>query len=62
LQTVPHGNVFIDLILSHKKLWPSILQQAPELELKHLPDNLKYIFIDDNNTLPVIIAKGLTSA
>jgi hypothetical protein len=61
LQTVPHGNVFVDLVLSHKKLLPSILQ-APELELKPLPDNLKYVFIGDNNTLPVIIAKGLTSA
>ena len=60
LQIVPHGNVFIDLVLSHKKLLPSILQ-APELELKPLPDNLKYVFIGDNNTLPVIIAKGLTS-
>ena len=60
LQTVPHGNVFVDLVLSHKKLLPSILQ-APELELKPLPDNLKYVFIGDNNTLPVIIAKGLTS-
>jgi hypothetical protein len=60
LQIVPHGNVFVDLVLSHKKLLPSILQ-APELELKPLPDNLKYVFIGDNNTLPVIIAKGLTS-
>ncbi|KAL9343158.1 hypothetical protein Peur_063589 [Populus x canadensis] len=60
LQTVPHGNLFIDLVLSHKKLLPSILQ-APELELKPLPDNLKYVFIGDNNTLPVIIAKGLTN-
>jgi hypothetical protein len=41
LQTVPHGNVFVDLVLSHKKLLSSILQ-APELELKPLPDNLKY--------------------
>ena len=60
LQTIPHGNVFVDLILSHKKLLPSILQ-APELELKPLPDNLKYVFIGDNNTLPIIITKGLTS-
>jgi hypothetical protein len=60
LQTVPHGNVFVDLVLSHKKLLPYILQ-APELELKPLPDNLKYVFIGDNNTLPVIIAKGLTT-
>jgi hypothetical protein len=61
LQTVPHGNVFVDLVLSHKKLLPSILQ-APELELKPLPNNLKYVFVGDNNTLPVIIAKDLTSA
>jgi hypothetical protein len=61
LQTVPHGDVFVDLVLSYKKLLPSILQ-APELELKPLPGNLKYVFIGDNNTLPVIIAKGLTSA
>jgi hypothetical protein len=27
----PYGKVFIDLVLSHKKLLPSILQ-APELE------------------------------
>jgi hypothetical protein len=25
LQTIPHGNVFVDLVLSHKKLLPSIL-------------------------------------
>ena len=61
LQTAPYGNVFVDLVLSHKKLLPSILQ-APKLELKPLPDNLKYVFIGDNNTLPVIIAKGLTIA
>ena len=61
LQTVPHGNVFVDLVLSHKKLLLSILQ-APELKLKPLPDNLKYVFIGDNNTLHVIIAKGFTSA
>ena len=46
LQTIPHGNVFVDLVLSHKKLLPSILQ-AHELELKPLPDNLKYVFIGD---------------
>jgi len=59
LQTIPHGNIFVDLVLSHKKFLPSILQ-APKLELKPLPDNLKYVFIGDNNTLPVIIAKGKT--
>jgi hypothetical protein len=54
LQTTPSGNVFVDLVLLHKKLLPSILH-VPELELKPLPDNLKYVFIGDNNTLPIII-------
>jgi hypothetical protein len=61
LQTAFYGKVFIDLIFSHKKFLSSILQ-APELELKHLPNNFKYVFIGDNNTLPVIITKGLISA
>ena len=60
-QTAPHCNVFVDLVLSHKKLLPSILQ-TPKLELKPLLDNLKYVFIGDNNELYIIIAKGLTSA
>jgi len=61
LQTIPHDSVFVDLVLSYKKLLLSILQ-VPELELKFLTDNLKYVFIGDNNTLHVIIVKGLTSA
>jgi len=54
LQTTPSGNVFVDLVLLHKKLLPSILH-APELELKPFSDNLKYVFIGDNNTLHIII-------
>ena len=60
LQTISHGNVFVDLVFSHKKLVSSILQ-APDLELKHLPNNLKYVFTGNNNTLLVIIAKDLTN-
>jgi hypothetical protein len=60
LQINPLGNVFVDLVFSYKKLLPSILQ-ALDLELKPLSNNLKYVFISDNNTLHVI-AKGLTSA
>jgi hypothetical protein len=61
LQTALYGNVFVDLVLSHKKLLPYILY-APDLELKPLLNNFKYVFLGDNNTLPIIIAKGLTSA
>jgi hypothetical protein len=44
LQTAPCGNVFVDLVLSYKKLLPFILQ-APKLELKPFPDNLKYVLV-----------------
>ncbi|CAM8917257.1 unnamed protein product [Rhodiola kirilowii] len=37
---------------------PSIVQ-APEVELKPLPGHLKYAFLRENNTLPVIIKSGL---
>ena len=50
---------FIDLPLSNEKLLPFILQ-APTLELKPLPDHLKYVFLGEEDTLPVIIAKELT--
>ena len=32
----------------------------PKLELKPLPDNLKYAYLGDNETLPVIISSALT--
>ncbi|KAH9686136.1 hypothetical protein KPL70_014249 [Citrus sinensis] len=34
--------------------------EAPTLELKPLPEHLQYIYLGDNETLPVIIAKTLT--
>ncbi|XP_061337794.1 uncharacterized protein LOC133284742 [Gastrolobium bilobum] len=34
---------------------------APKVELKELPDTLKYIFLGDEETYPVIINKGLYS-
>ena len=49
---------YIDLPLTNDKLLP-LVQQAPAVELKPLSDHLKYVFLGDNNTLPVIIAKGL---
>ncbi|XP_071906718.1 uncharacterized protein [Coffea arabica] len=41
------------------KLLPSIVQ-APELELKPLPKHLKYAFLGNNETLPVIISAHLS--
>ncbi|CAM8911203.1 unnamed protein product [Rhodiola kirilowii] len=37
---------------------PSVIQ-APKIELKPLPVHLKYAFLRENNTLPVIIKSGL---
>ncbi|CAM8886815.1 unnamed protein product [Rhodiola kirilowii] len=37
---------------------PSVIQ-APRIELKPLPGHLKYAFLGENNTLPVIIKSGL---
>ncbi|XP_010246599.1 PREDICTED: uncharacterized protein LOC104589861 [Nelumbo nucifera] len=56
-QKVTNSN--IPSSFSHKKLLPSILQ-APKLELKTLPDHLKYPYLGNKETLLVIIAKGLT--
>ncbi|CAM8968604.1 unnamed protein product [Rhodiola kirilowii] len=40
---------------------PSVMQ-APKIELKPLPGHLKYAFLVDNNTLPVIIKSGLEAS
>ena len=36
--------------------------KAPELELKPLPDTLKYAFLGPNESLPVIVASDLTTS
>ncbi|GAV86319.1 hypothetical protein CFOL_v3_29751 [Cephalotus follicularis] len=38
---------------------PSI-EEPPKLELKELPSMLKYLFLGENQTLPVIISSDLT--
>ncbi|KAK1440276.1 hypothetical protein QVD17_06101 [Tagetes erecta] len=42
------------------KLRPS-LEEPPKVELKELPKHLKYAFLGDSQTLPVIIASNLQS-
>ncbi|KAI3515815.1 hypothetical protein L1887_14720 [Cichorium endivia] len=49
----------VGLSNSHEKLPPSIVQ-PPELELKVLPDHLKYAYLGNGDTLPVIISTHLT--
>ncbi|GKE88536.1 reverse transcriptase domain-containing protein, partial [Tanacetum coccineum] len=38
----------------------SSIDEPPEVELKDLPPHLEYVFLADNNKLPVIIAKYLS--
>ncbi|GKC00981.1 hypothetical protein Tco_0987117, partial [Tanacetum coccineum] len=39
----------------------SSIDEPPEVELKDLPPHLEYAFLEDNNKLPVIIAKDLSA-
>ncbi|CAN6552262.1 unnamed protein product [Malus baccata var. baccata] len=48
-----------DSVLANKLL-PSIVQ-PPTLELKPLPSHLKYVFLGEDQTLPVIISSSLTA-
>ncbi|XP_040967150.1 uncharacterized protein [Gossypium hirsutum] len=62
LETQPsltnRGNQF-ELLPSQTKMLPSVLQ-PPTLELKALPDHLKYVFLGEKDTLPVIVSNKLT--
>ena len=44
---------------SYEKVLPFV-KEAPRLELKSLPKHLKYLYLGENETLPVIIANDLT--
>ncbi|KAM2925944.1 hypothetical protein FF1_043379 [Malus domestica] len=48
----------ISIPVSTNKLSPSVIQ-APILELKPLPSHLKYIYLGDKETLPVIVSSTL---
>ena len=49
----------LSIPISTNKLLPSV-EQAPELELKALPKHLKYVFLREDDTLPVIVSSTLT--
>ncbi|CAN6695191.1 unnamed protein product [Malus baccata var. baccata] len=50
----------IPIPISTNTLLPSVIQ-APVLELKPLSDHLKYVFLGDEETLPVIVSSSLTA-
>ena len=56
----PNVEDICSLTLPSERLVPSVVQ-APEIELKPLPDHLKYAFLGEGDTLPVIISNKLTS-
>ena len=43
----------------YEELVRKIYEEPPSIELKQLPDNLRYEFLDDENKCPVIISKEL---
>ncbi|XP_016747262.1 uncharacterized protein [Gossypium hirsutum] len=49
-----------ELSSPNTKLLPSVIQ-APELELKPLPEHLKYVFWGKGNTLPIIVSNRLST-
>ncbi|XP_074297896.1 uncharacterized protein LOC141628687 [Silene latifolia] len=49
----------LPLTVPSEKLLPSVLQ-APVVKLKPLPEHLKYIFLGEGETLPVIISSKIT--
>ncbi|KAM2308070.1 hypothetical protein FF2_029873 [Malus domestica] len=50
----------IPIPVSTNTLLPSVIQ-APVLELKPLPDHLTYVFLEDEETLPIIVSPSLTA-
>ncbi|XP_028949409.1 uncharacterized protein LOC126603112 [Malus sylvestris] len=53
------SSYFISLPTSNEKT-PHSMIQAPKLELKPIPEQLKYAFLGEDETLPVIISSQLT--
>ncbi|PKI69052.1 hypothetical protein CRG98_010521 [Punica granatum] len=52
-------NSVLPLPTTTDRILPSIVR-APKLELKKLPENLKYVYLGEEETLPIIITKELT--
>ncbi|GKE15686.1 reverse transcriptase domain-containing protein [Tanacetum coccineum] len=59
LNNDPFQLPLMDLKQSKVTKAKSSLEEPPELELKDLPSHLEYAYLEENDKLPVIIAKGL---
>ncbi|KAB2631105.1 S ribonuclease [Pyrus ussuriensis x Pyrus communis] len=64
LESLPRQNgkspIPIPIPISTNKLLPSVIQPV-SLELKPLPNNLKYAFLGEQETLPIIVSSSLTT-
>ena len=62
-QPMRHDKHFESLDLSNREVKSSIPSTEPPLilELKLLPSHLKYFYLSDNNTFPVIISSSLNA-
>ncbi|CAN6685977.1 unnamed protein product [Malus baccata var. baccata] len=63
LESLPRQYGKVPLSISSSvstKMLPSVVQ-APTLELKPLPDHLKYVFLGNDETLPVIVSSSVTA-
>ena len=49
----------LSIPLATNKVLPSVVQ-APKLELKALPQHLKYAYLGEKDTLPVIVSSSLS--
>ncbi|GKF92584.1 hypothetical protein Tco_0279303, partial [Tanacetum coccineum] len=59
LNNDPFQLPLMDLKQSEVTKEKSSIEEPPELELKDLPSHLEYAYLEENDKLPVIIAKGL---
>nr|GEZ71638.1 reverse transcriptase domain-containing protein [Tanacetum cinerariifolium] len=59
LNEEPCSTLLMDLKLAKESKENSSIEEPPELELKELPSQIEYAFLEDSNKLPVIIAKNL---
>nr|GEU89879.1 reverse transcriptase domain-containing protein [Tanacetum cinerariifolium] len=55
----PEGDILLLESILNTKTVKSFVDEPPEVELKDLPPNLEYAFLEDDNKFPVIIAKEL---
>ncbi|KAJ9556479.1 hypothetical protein OSB04_011093 [Centaurea solstitialis] len=60
-KTLRYDIAQVSLPSSNKKLLPSVLQ-APKLELKTLPEHLKYVYLGEGENLSVIISSRLDTS